>query len=154
MLHSRLDVVPLLVSDAATRTWPAARGTGAKRSLLAPAVFFFSRSMSHIIPPNSFGSEHMAALGGNAHYTSPQNQHSPGSASVALSQQDGLGATPGHRKDANGEDWSGDESNGESGQDSPRKRKRPMSVSCELCKQRKVKCKLRLAHSEPIVLFS
>lgn len=40
--------------------------------------------------------------------------------------------------DQNGhEPWSGDDSLDETGS---RKRKRPMSVSCELCKQRKVKC--------------
>ncbi|KAI9835430.1 MAG: hypothetical protein M1819_002348 [Sarea resinae] len=36
--------------------------------------------------------------------------------------------------------WSGDESGAEGYQDDSRKRRRPMSVSCELCKQRKVKC--------------
>lgn len=41
------------------------------------------------------------------------------------------------------ENWSGEESNGDrDGQDVSKKRKRPMSVSCELCKQRKVKCEL------------
>ena len=47
------------------------------------------------------------------------------------------------RRDSNNESWSGDESNGDedNGNGDSKKRKRPMSVSCELCKQRKVKCK-------------
>lgn len=46
------------------------------------------------------------------------------------------------------ESWSGDDS----GEDAAsRKRKRPMSVSCELCKQRKVKCMLYDLVFEPFV---
>lgn len=41
--------------------------------------------------------------------------------------------------------WSGDESLDDQGN---RKRKRPMSVSCELCKQRKVKCLSALPASQ------
>ena len=37
------------------------------------------------------------------------------------------------------EGWSGDDSLHD-GESPDKKRKRPMSVSCELCKQRKVKC--------------
>ncbi|EME46026.1 hypothetical protein DOTSEDRAFT_147895 [Dothistroma septosporum NZE10] len=42
------------------------------------------------------------------------------------------------REDEGG--WSGEEDDDDVGADGSRKRKRPMSVSCELCKQRKVKC--------------
>lgn len=49
--------------------------------------------------------------------------------------QSGPGNEFSHR-DGDHDDWSGADSEDAAG----RKRKRPMSVSCELCKQRKVKC--------------
>ncbi|KAK5170861.1 hypothetical protein LTR16_011785, partial [Cryomyces antarcticus] len=65
------------------------------------------------------------------HYISPRNHSSP--APVSRQGSDGL-------DEKQDEDWSGEESGGEEDQNVSRKRKRPMSVSCELCKQRKVKC--------------
>jgi len=69
-------------------------------------------------------------------YQSPSSskpQHSP----------DGISEEPERDGDEEG-NWSGEESgqdqDGGGGGDSSKKRKRPMSVSCELCKQRKVKC--------------
>ncbi|TKA79819.1 hypothetical protein B0A49_00741 [Cryomyces minteri] len=62
------------------------------------------------------------------HYVSPRNHSSP--ASVSRQGSDGL-------DEKQEENWSGEESGGEEDQNGSRKRKRPMSVSCELCKQRK-----------------
>ncbi|KAL9074160.1 MAG: hypothetical protein Q9157_004489 [Trypethelium eluteriae] len=75
----------------------------------------------------------MAGPAINPQYTSPQNQQSPGSLSTSLSHHDGFAGSPGQRnpKDQVEGDWSADDSNGGSGQDSSRKRKRPMSVSLE-----------------------
>ncbi|KAI9699506.1 MAG: hypothetical protein M1820_007137 [Bogoriella megaspora] len=72
-----------------------------------------------------------AAPVGNSHYTSPQNHQSPKSVSGSFSQHDGYGGSPRQKGEANEADWSGEESNDGSGQESSRKRKRPMSVSCD-----------------------
>ena len=47
---------------------------------------------------------------------------------------------PATNADDGREQWSGDASDPELDENGSKKRKRPMSVSCELCKQRKVKC--------------
>jgi hypothetical protein len=55
----------------------------------------------------------------------------------------GHGNTSPTGTDDDQDNWSGNEAAASPGDNSPddsRKRKRPMSVSCELCKQRKVKC--------------
>ncbi len=52
------------------------------------------------------------------------------------------------------EHWSGDDSSAEEhelGQSAPSKRKRPLSVSCETCKARKVKCDRGAPSTSPIL---
>ena len=56
-------------------------------------------------------------------------------------QQPNSFASPQQQRHIDGQDgWSGDDSGHDGDEGSDKKRKRPMSVSCELCKQRKVKC--------------
>lgn len=90
---------------------------------------------SEFINSTARASAAMAASGSSyaVQSTSPRQQHAhPGT----LSQHGSDGADGRH------ENWSGDESGDgdDDGDGDTKKRKRPMSVSCELCKQRKVKC--------------
>ncbi|KAI9880782.1 MAG: hypothetical protein M1830_000218 [Pleopsidium flavum] len=69
-------------------------------------------------------------------FASGANQQSPQSAIQSTHRDSDAG-----KFESPQDTWSGEESGGEAdNQDGPRKRRRPMSVSCELCKQRKVKC--------------
>jgi len=74
-----------------------------------------------------------AGASGHLHYLSPPNN--PVSYLTQFPQRDDE-----ERIDGNGDNYS-DES-AEDEKDGSKKRKRPMSVSCEICKTRKVKCKL------------
>ena len=75
----------------------------------------------------------MAALNTNPFINSAPHQ-SPQSASLSHQESEY------HNNQDDGRTWSGDDSVQEGEESSSKKRKRPMSVSCELCKQRKVKC--------------
>ncbi len=67
-------------------------------------------------------------------YIHQTNQNSPHTANFSQRDDD---LAEKHESDY----WSGNDSGAEGEEkDGSRKRKRPMSVSCELCKQRKVKC--------------
>ena len=74
-------------------------------------------------------------LNSMAAMTSVYMQQSPQSATFSNTGE--------QRSGDNQDGWSGDESLHD-GESPDKKRKRPMSVSCELCKQRKVKCSSQL----------
>ncbi|KAF2839363.1 hypothetical protein M501DRAFT_1031468 [Patellaria atrata CBS 101060] len=81
-------------------------------------------------PPTSLASPASYAM--NTQIQSPNGEFSrPGS------KQTPFGAEQNEDSNPSGEDSEAGEENGD---DNSRKRKRPMSVSCELCKQRKVRC--------------
>lgn len=73
--------------------------------------------------------------------STPRNLVSPkdGAAGNGSSPRNGTE----HKEDEEG--WSGEEEEEDVGGDGSRKRKRPMSVSCELCKQRKA-CNTSISH--------
>lgn len=72
----------------------------------------------------------------SSYVTSPTFQPTPTSATYSHAGSD----YPPQGPEDCGDQWDADGSEPELDENGNRKRKRPMSVSCELCKQRKVKC--------------